>query len=112
MSILKNANLGLYFLLELCAFAAVGYWGWQVGDALPLKLGLAIGVPLLIAVVWGTFLSPRASRPLPGPIQWGIKLAIFLGAAALLAVVGQTTLAWYFAITAIVSSGVAALAKQ
>jgi Protein of unknown function (DUF2568) len=32
MRAIANANLGLRFLLELGALAAVGYWGWQTAD--------------------------------------------------------------------------------
>jgi hypothetical protein len=31
MIVLKDANLALAFLLELCALAALGYWGFVTG---------------------------------------------------------------------------------
>ena len=33
MEIIKAANLALSFLLELCALAALGYWGFQTGQS-------------------------------------------------------------------------------
>ena len=50
MEAIKGANLGLAFLLELCGLAASAYWGYRTGQG-PLKLGLAIGTPLALAVV-------------------------------------------------------------
>ena len=35
MIVLKYANLVLAFLLELCALAALGYWGFVTGGGLP-----------------------------------------------------------------------------
>lgn len=106
---MKTANLAVYFLLELCAFAALGYWGWNVGNGVILKVMLAIGLPLAVAVIWGLFLAPRASRPLPHPAQSAVKLVIFLLAAGSLAMTGQTMLAGVFAVAAIVSAGVVEL---
>ncbi len=64
----KGANLALRFLLELCALVALGYWGFKTGGTLMAKIGLVIGAPLVVAVVWGTFVSPRAPVQLPGPL--------------------------------------------
>ena len=33
---MKAINLGVRFLLELCALAALGYWGFVTGQTLPL----------------------------------------------------------------------------
>lgn len=73
----KMANLALRFLLELCVLAAVGYWGWQAGRGVVGKLGLGIGAPLLVAVVWGKFGSPQASVPLTGPLHLLLELVLF-----------------------------------
>ena len=48
---IKSANLALRFLLELCALVAFGYWGFQTGQGLLLKIGLGIGVPLVAVAV-------------------------------------------------------------
>src|SRR5258706_4542265 len=54
------ANEALAFLLELAALAALAAWGFAVGDGGLAKAALAIGAPLLAAVVWGLFAAPRA----------------------------------------------------
>jgi len=46
VSILKGANLVLRFLLELCALAALCYWGFKTGTGPISKAVLGIGVPL------------------------------------------------------------------
>ncbi|HEX6711657.1 MAG TPA: DUF2568 domain-containing protein [Rubrobacter sp.] len=41
------ANLARAFLLELCALAALGYWGVSVGGGLVTKRALGLGTPLV-----------------------------------------------------------------
>ena len=52
MTVIQSANLALRFILELCALAALGYWGFQTGQNLFVKIVLAIGAPLLAAYDW------------------------------------------------------------
>jgi len=59
LELIKGANLALRFLLELCALGALGYWGFKTGGGAIGKITLGVGAPLVAAVVWGTFLSPR-----------------------------------------------------
>ena len=94
MLVLKYANLALRFLLELCMLAALAYWGFYTGKVLLVKIGLGIGVPLLAALVWGTFLSPRATVHLPAPWPLLLELLVFALAVASLAAAGQPNLAW------------------
>jgi hypothetical protein len=90
----KIANLALRFLLELCALVALGYWGFKAGGGLITKLALGIGSPLLAAVVWGTFLAPRAAVPTPGLLRLVLELGVFGAAAAALYAAGRPALAW------------------
>jgi hypothetical protein len=64
MVALKSINLGVRFLLELCMLAAVGYWGFKTSSGWLLKTLPGIGTPLLIAVIWGSFVAPKAAYPL------------------------------------------------
>ena len=104
MATIKLANLALRFLLELCALAALGYWGFQTGQSLSVKIGLAIGVPLLAAVVWGTFISPRATVRMPTWVWLVLQAAVFGCAAAGLAATGQRTLAGVFVLAVAINS--------
>jgi hypothetical protein len=84
MVMIKLANLALRFILELCALAGLGYWGFQTGRVLIAKIGLGIGAPLLVALIWGTFVAPNASVTVPGLFRLVLELVIFgLAIAAL-----------------------------
>jgi hypothetical protein len=47
-------NLAVRFLLEIAGLIAIGYWGWHQGEGF-LSIILAIGLPVIAAVLWGTF---------------------------------------------------------
>lgn len=84
-------NLAVRFLLELSALGALGYWGWTQHDG-PARWLWAIGVPLIAAVLWGTFAVPndpsrsgQAPIPTPGTIRLLLEWSIFaLGTVALI----------------------------
>ncbi len=62
------ANLILRFLLELMALGSVGLWGWKQSDNW-LRFVLALGIPIVLAVIWGTFAVPNdPSRSGSAPI--------------------------------------------
>jgi hypothetical protein len=94
--LIRVANLVLRFLLELCALGALGYWGFKTGGDAITKLAIGIGVPLIAAVVWGTFLSPQASVQLPRSLVLVLQALVFGSAAAALAATGHRTLALTF----------------
>jgi hypothetical protein len=104
MQILKGANLLLRFLLELCALGAVGYWGFKTGSGIAVKIGLGIGAPLVVAVVWAVFISPRAPVHLPLPLSLLLQVVIFGLAAAALAVAGHHILGWVFVAVVVINS--------
>ncbi|KPV50459.1 hypothetical protein SE17_26830 [Kouleothrix aurantiaca] len=92
MSALKNVNLALRFVLELCALVALGYWGFATQPSLLLKWLLGIGAPLLAAVVWGVFGSPRASIPVRGLGQIALEALVFGSGALALVLAGHPLL--------------------
>jgi len=74
-------NLALRFLLELCALASVSIWGWKFTDGWP-RLVLAIGIPILFAIIWGIFAVPNdPSRSGKAPVVTSgiIRLVIEFG---------------------------------
>jgi len=83
--VLRGANLGLRFLLELAALAAVAWWGWETGGSAAPSLALAIGLPTVVAVVWGAFIAPKAPFHVSRPVWYGLQVAIFGGASLALA---------------------------
>jgi hypothetical protein len=105
MELLKMINLALMFLLELCMLAALGYWGFTLAQGLAVRAGVGLGVPLLVAVVWGVLLAPKASNPLPEPWHLLLELLIFGLAIAALYAAGQPRLALAFGIVYAINVG-------
>lgn len=75
---MKGVLLALAFLLELAMLAAAGWWGFTLDAGWPVRVLAGIGVPLLLAVVWGVFCSPRAGVALPVPAKAAVQAACFL----------------------------------
>ena len=99
---IKTANLGLRFLLELSALAALGYWGSQTGP-LAVSIVLAIAAPLAGAALWGVYAAPKSRRRLPGAKRLLVEIPFFGAATAGLAVTGQWVLAAIFAVAVVLS---------
>lgn len=83
---MKAANLGLRFLLELCLLAALAYIGLRA------SVVLSILAPVVAALIWGLFVSPRARFPLP--LSWwiGVQVVLFGAAVVGLIAAGSTLL--------------------
>ncbi|NBD24274.1 YrdB family protein [Paenibacillus glycinis] len=93
----------IFFLLELCALAAFCYWGFHLKGAEHWVRALTgIGSPVLVAVLWGTFIAPKASIPVSASIRFVLQLIVFGSAAAVLYLSGQHKLATLFLLVAIV----------
>ena len=89
-------NLALRFILELAALFALGYWGWTQHLG-PWRFILAFGLPLLAAVLWGTFNVPgdpsrsgKAPVSVPGAVRLLLELALFAAAIVALYAAGRT----------------------
>lgn len=54
----NTANLILRFFLEIIALITLGVWGFKQSESW-FRLVLAIGIPVVIAIVWGTFAVPN-----------------------------------------------------
>ncbi|MFC4452183.1 YrdB family protein [Deinococcus sonorensis] len=72
------------FLSELVAAVGLGVWGWRSSSLLGLQLLAALGLPLVFAVLWGLFVAPRATLPLPSGPRLLLKAVLFLVAGAAL----------------------------
>lgn len=103
MELLKNINLALAFLLELCMLAALGYWGYTLDQGLAIRVIAGLGLPILAAVVWGVFMAPRASMPLPPLPHLVLEVVIFGLAIAALYAAGQIQLAAIFGIVYVIN---------
>jgi len=97
MAVLKIANLALSFILELCAFAAYGYWASRLSDNLFIQITFGIGAALVAILFWGLVMSPRAQYPVSPTIHIALSLIFFGLAAWGLYITGAHTLALWFA---------------
>ena len=92
-------NLVLRFFLELAALYFIGRWGWMHFDG-GMRTLLALGLPLLAAVIWGTFRVPGdggAPRVrVPGILRLVIEAVFFGFATWSLFDSGSNALAWMF----------------
>ncbi|MCB9594522.1 MAG: YrdB family protein [Sandaracinaceae bacterium] len=77
------AALGVRFLLELGALAALGWWGSARVPGLGSYL-LAVGLPLAAAVWWGALVAPRARRRLRDPARFAAESLVWASATAAL----------------------------
>ena len=68
-------NLALRFILELCALAAMAYWGTKQA-APPYGWAIAGLVVLTAAAVWGTFRVPGDPGKAPVAVNGKIRLLI------------------------------------
>lgn len=96
MDILKGINSLVRFLLELCMYLAVGYWGFKTQSGWLLKILFGIGVPVLIAVLWGLFLAPKATHPLQGVFRLLLELVLLGSGAVALFASGRAGLGWIY----------------
>ena len=103
MDVLKALNMALAFALELIMLYAIGLWGYGLADETWARWVLALGLPALVAIIWGLFFAPRATRRLslvPGTL---LSLGLFLISASALYFAGQKTLAAVLAVVALVN---------
>ncbi len=95
-------NLTIRFLLEMTALIAVGTWGWKQSDGWP-RFVLAIGIPIILAALWGTFAVPddpsrSGGAPIvtPGVVRLLLELAFFAFASWSLYDIGSSKLSLAF----------------
>ena len=97
-------NLALRFLLEVSALFSLGLWGWRSSNGW-LRFALASLVPIIAAVLWGTFAVPgdpsrsgTAPVAVPGVLRLVLELGIFACAAWALHHAGFTRASWMLGI--------------
>jgi hypothetical protein len=95
-----GANLALAFALELCALAALCYWGFSVGGVPVTKAVLGIGAPVCAAVLWGLFAAPHA--PVDSVVlAVATRVAVYGTASAALLATGHPRLAGVLVLAAV-----------
>ncbi len=105
MAPLEGLNGLVRFCLELCAVAALGYWGFGASDSAVVQWLLGVGAPVAFAMLWGALVAPKAPRRLADPARFGLEVVVFGLAAVALADAGQSALAIAFAVVIVVNLG-------
>jgi hypothetical protein len=95
----RSLILGVRFLLELCALAALGYWGFRMGEGV-MRWVLGIGAPLLAAVLWSLFVAPTSTAPVA--LRIAVEVLVFGSAAIALYMTGHRSLAAIFVVVTVV----------
>ena len=100
-------NLAIRFILEMSALVSVGMWGWRQSDGW-LRFVLAIGLPVVLAAIWGIFAVPddpsrSGNAPIvtPGLVRLAIELGIFACATWVLHDMGFQKATWAFGIVVV-----------
>lgn len=79
----------------------MGYWGWTQHEGLS-RLLWTIGLPLLMAVLWGTFRVPgdpgNAPVAVPGVVRLLVEALVFGTAVWALAAAGRSNAALILAV--------------
>lgn len=97
-------NLGLRFLLELAALAALVYWGLKTGATFLADVLLAVAAPLAFATLWGLFAAPKAPRRLRDPWRMLFEAIVFALTAGALVDADQARLGGIFLVLALANA--------
>jgi Protein of unknown function (DUF2568) len=108
----KALNLGLAFLLELAALAALAYWGYRLDASAGVRWVVALGAPLALALTWSRIAAPTARRRLARTPLLAFKLLVFTVAAALLYSTGRHALAILFEAATLLNLALGAVWEQ
>ena len=103
MDVLKSINVAIRFLLEICVLAAVCYWGFKINSNWLLNILMGIGIPLLIAIVWGMFGAPKAANHLTGFSLLALEIIVFGSGVAALFITKNYSLTWVFGMIIIIN---------
>ncbi|HEX7992798.1 MAG TPA: DUF2568 domain-containing protein [Streptosporangiaceae bacterium] len=105
---LRQVVLLIRFLSELALFAVLVILGVNAGLGTIANVAIAVLAPVAAVVIWGIGIAPRARRRWPDPSRLCAEVALFLAAAAGLAVEGDLAWAVVFAVATI---GIAAAVR-
>ncbi len=97
--------LGLRFVCEMAALAAVAYWGQQAADGVAGIVLAEIAIAA-VAVVWGVFLAPRRRLETGLATRLVIELGVWTCAGLALWSAGQPTLAGVLFVVAVVTGAI------
>jgi hypothetical protein len=112
MQFIKILNQVAAFSLELFMLASLAYSGFQIGKTTAWKYGLAVGLPVIVMILWGLFAAPKANYRLEPGYRFVFELGLFLVSAVLLYKTGQEKTALVFGGIAVLSQVAALVMEQ
>jgi hypothetical protein len=92
---MRVLNLIVRFACEVAALVAFVWWGWPF-------IGWVVAV--VVAVMWGLVVAPKAIHRLPDPPRLLVELVIFASAIVAFYEAGSETLAGVFGVLAVGSA--------
>ena len=92
---MRTLNLIVRFGCEIAALVAFVWWGWPL-------FGWVVAV--VVAVMWGLVVAPKATHRLPDPSRLLVELVIFASAIVAFYEAGSQILAEVFGVLAMVSA--------
>jgi hypothetical protein len=98
---LRAVVLTVRFATELALLAVLVIVGVNASTGLAGRIAIAVAAPVLAATIWGIGIAPGARRRWPDPWRIAAEIALFLIAAAALAVEGNVVAAVVFAVVTI-----------
>lgn len=81
--------LAIRFALELTLLGVYFAWGYSAAGGGLVGVLAGVAVALIVAVVWGVFLSPKARVALHPAGRTALEILVFIGAAVALAALGH-----------------------
>lgn len=101
--VLQTINLAVRFFLEICALFVAGYWGFKTGSSGWMKGLLGIGIPLVLAVLWGLMGSPKAPIQLAVPFRFFLEAVVFGLPLLFLISLGKINFAWIYGVIVVIN---------
>jgi hypothetical protein len=91
------------FLLELAMLGAYGFGGYELTNNTVARWLLALLFPVIVGVLWGIFLSPRAVVTLPYAVKLAGRFLLMIGGALILWGAHLSTLATIYTVALLLS---------
>ncbi len=100
---LQVINLSVRFFLEIGALLVAGYWGFKTGNTGWMKGLLGIGIPLVMAVLWGLMGSPKAPVQLSVPFRFLLETVVFGLPVLFLFSLGKISPTWIYGVIVVIN---------
>ncbi|OIJ66225.1 YrdB family protein [Streptomyces mangrovisoli] len=112
MKTAQGVNLGVLFLIELGALAAVAYWGFTLDAPTAVRWLLMVAAPAVLVALWARWGAAKAPHKVRGAGRVAFETVWFGAGAAALFAAGATGWAVAFAAVVAVSKALAVVWHQ